>query len=66
MSPNRCYIYVLKKHQSRTITKPQQEDVGRIQQAATTTELNLEALEEEENPDNSGLDNSAAVTSDSF
>ena len=59
--------YILKKHQSRAITKPQQEDdVGRVQQAATTTHLDLEALEEEPNPDISGLDNSVAVTSDSI
>ena len=59
--------YILKKHQSRAITKPQQEDdVGRVQQAATTTHLDLEALEEEPNPDISGLDKSVAVTSDSI
>ena len=58
--------YILKKHQSSKITKPQQDDdVGRVQQAATTTHLDLEALEKEPNPDISGLDNSVAVTSDS-
>ena len=55
--------YILRKHQSSTITKNQQEDdVGRIQQPATTTHLDLEALEEEPNPDISGLGNSVAVT----
>ena len=58
--------YILKKHQSSKITKPQQEDdVGRVQQAATTTHLDLEALEEEP-PPISGLDNSVAITSDSI
>ena len=68
MSPNRHYI--LRKHQSSTVTKPQQDDdhdVGRIQRAITTTHLDLEALEEIASPDYFGLDNnSAAVTSDSF
>ena len=61
MPLNRCYV--LKKHQSSTVTIPQQDDVGRIQRAVTTTDLDLEALEE---IDYSDLDNSVAVTSDSF
>ena len=65
MSPNRHYV--LNKHQSHTVKKTQQDYVGRIQRAATTcTYLDLELLEEEENPDYSGLDNSVVVASDSF
>ena len=65
MFPNRHYI--LKKHLSSTVTKPQQDDdVGRIQRAITTTHLDLEALEEIASPDYFGLDNSVAATSDSF
>ena len=65
MFPNRHYI--LKKHLSSTVTKPQQDDdVGRIQRAITTTHLDLEALEEIGSPDYFGLDNSVAVTSYSF
>ena len=65
MSPNRRYV--LKKHQSHTVKKTQQDYVGRIQRAATTcTYLDLELLEEVENPDCSGLDNSVVVASDSF
>ena len=60
MSPNRRYV--LKKHQSHTAT--QQDYVGRIQRAATTcTYLDLEEVE---NADYSGLDNSVVVASDSF
>ena len=59
--------YILKKHQSNKMSKPQQDDdVGRVQQAATTTHLDLEALEEIASPDYFGLDNSVAVTSDSI
>ena len=49
------------------MSKPQQDDdVGRVQRAATTTHLDLEALEEIASPDYFGLDNSVAVTSDSI
>ena len=45
MSLNRHY-YVLKKNQSSTVTLLQQDDIGNIQRAVTTTHLDLEALEE--------------------
>ena len=55
MSLNRHYV--LKKHQSSTVTILQQDDVGNIQRAVTTTHLDLEALEE---IDYSVLDNNVA------
>jgi len=59
---NRCYVQ--KIHRSRTVTKPQQDDnIGRIQRAATTTHLDLEALEEEENPDYSAFNNNSVADS---
>ena len=61
MSLNRHY-YVLKKNQSSTVTILQQDDIGNIQRAVTTTHLDLEALEE---IDYSVLDNNVPLISSS-
>ena len=61
MSLNRHY-YVLKKNQSNTVTILQQDDIGNIQRAVTTTHLDLEALEE---IDYSVLDNNVPLISSS-
>ena len=61
MSLTRHY-YVLKKNQSSTVTILQQDDIGNIQRAVTTTQLDLEALEE---IDYSVLDNNVPLISSS-
>ena len=57
--------YILKRRQSITVTQPQQEEeVGRIQQPATTTQLDLEVLKGEDIPKNSDPgDNNIAISS---
>jgi len=60
----RWYVYTLKgRHSSSTIQLTPEEEVGSIQRASTSTYLDLETLEREENPQ---TDRVALVSSATF